>query len=92
MEKPRKEWKTLRNIHRKTLENHGKTFENHRKTFWKAGKDGGRSRGDKSSGGVTLIHQATHPETPFSYRKRKLAKARVTAAGYASFRENSSQP
>ena len=54
--------KTLGKIHRKTI-------ENHRKTFWKAGKDAGGTD-PEGGGGITLIHQAPRPGTPFSYRKK----------------------
>ena len=47
-------WKYLenhgKNTKQNTSENHGKPIENHRKTFWKAGKDGGRSRGTDPEG------------------------------------------
>ena len=42
---------------------------------------------DPEGGGVTVSIHAFRPETRFSSRKRKPAKARVTAASYASFRE-----
>ena len=71
------------------MENMEKPLKIMEKPFGRLGRTEGDPAGDRSLGGVrvTLMHQATRPGTPFSYRKRKLAKARVTAASYASFRE-----
>ena len=78
--------KTSGKIHRKTLENHGKNIENHRQTFWKAGKDRGQSRGPILRGGYS-DKSGVSSRDPLPLPERKLAKARETAASFASFRD-----
>ena len=61
------------------------------KPFGRLGRMEGDPGGTDPEGGrgegITVIYHAFRPDTPFSYRKRQLAEARVTAASYASFRD-----